>query len=85
MSRVKEYFDMVIIDTPPIGVIVDAAVIASYADAGLMVVGANMLSQKDIRRNIQIMKNANENFLGVVLNKAKDKKDTYGGYGGYVK
>ena len=73
MKYVKERFDVIIVDTPPVGIIIDAAVIASLSDACLMVAGANMVHRKDIKANIQTLKKANKNFLGVVLNKSKDK------------
>ncbi len=77
LNEVKKAFDMVIIDTPPIGYIVDAAVVASLSDASIMVVGANMISRKEIKKNITELKKANENFLGVVFNKAREEKDSY--------
>ena len=74
LKEVRKAFDMIIIDTPPIGYIVDAAVIASLADASIMVVGANIVSKKIIKKSINDLKNANENFLGAVFNKARDEK-----------
>ncbi len=77
MNQVKDAFDMVIIDTPPLGYVVDAAVVASLADASIMVVGANMISRKEVKKNIEELKKVNDNFLGVILNKAKEGKDVY--------
>jgi capsular exopolysaccharide synthesis family protein len=78
LRRTKEAFDIVIIDTSPLGPVVDAEIIASLSDASLLVTGADMLTRKEIKRNIQALKRVNENFLGVILNKAKEKSDGYG-------
>ncbi len=78
LKQTRNAFDMVIIDTPPLGLVIDAAIVASLADATLMVVGANMMSRKEIRKNIQELKKVNENFLGIVLNKSKEQSDGYG-------
>ena len=74
LNETKKAFDMIIIDTPPIGLVVDAAIIASLSDASIITVGANMVSKKIIKRNIDELKNANENFLGVIFNKAREEK-----------
>ncbi len=77
LEETRKAFDMVIIDTPPIGYVVDAAIIASLADASIMVVAANTISRKDIKKNISELKKANENFLGVIFNKARDEREGY--------
>ena len=77
LEMTRKAFDMVIIDTPPIGYVVDAAIIASLADASVMVVAANMISRKEIKRNLLELKKANENFLGIIFNKAKEEREGY--------
>ena len=77
IKEVKEAFDMVIIDTAPLGLIVDAAIIAALSDASLLVVGSNMISRREVKKNIFELKKANENFLGIILNKTVEKADGY--------
>ena len=90
LEMTRKAFDMVIIDTPPIGYVVDAAIIASLADASVMVVAANTVSRKEIKRNLLELKKANENFLGIIFNKAKEEREGYYKYyqyygGGMIK
>ena len=80
----KHTFDYVIIDTSPLGVVVDAAIIAKSADATILV----MMPDAVRRRSAQIVKEqlicANPNFLGVIMNKVdiRGRHRRYGyGYG----
>lgn len=42
----REYYDYVIIDTPPVGQVIDAAIVAPKADGVVMVVEANCVKKK---------------------------------------
>ncbi len=77
LKEVRNAFDMVIIDTAPLGILVDAAIVAALSDASLLVVGSNMVSRKEIKKNITELKKVNDNFLGVILNKTKEAADGY--------
>lgn len=53
----KEKYDIVVIDTPPIGLVVDAKIVAKYADVGVLVVRYAATSHHDLRaalRDLQI-------------------------------
>lgn len=77
ITALKKTFDYVIIDTPPIGAVIDAAVVAKRCDASLMVVSYDTTSRVEARKMITQLKNANPNFLGVVLNKVKVNESNY--------
>lgn len=89
ITALKKVFDYVIIDTPPLGSVIDAAVVSKFCDASMLVLASNQSSKTEVKRVISQLKTANPNFLGVVLNKV-DMKDSgyyykrYGyGYGSY--
>ena len=46
IEGMKQTFDYVIIDTPPLGSVVDAALIAKSADASVLVISANAVSRR---------------------------------------
>lgn len=80
----REVFDYIIIDTPPLGSVVDAAVIAKKSDASILVLESDAASRKFVRNVINQLKSANSNFLGVVLNKVNVKNSSYyRKYGGF--
>jgi capsular exopolysaccharide synthesis family protein len=77
ITALKKVFDYVIIDTPPVGAVIDAAVVAKRCDASLMVVSYDTTSRIEARKMIAQLKNANQNFLGVVLNKVRVNESSY--------
>ena len=85
LVELRKVFDYIIVDTPPLGMVVDAAVIAKHCDASIMVVTSDTSSRGFVRNVIKQLKDANPNFLGVVLNKVNMKNSSYygGKYGKY--
>jgi len=73
----KKIFDYVIIDTPPLGSVVDAAVVAKKCDASMLVVAADAVSRNFAAKVVEQLKTANPNFLGVVLNKVQREGGEY--------
>lgn len=64
-------FEIVIIDTPPLNSVIDAAVIAAQTDGTILVVEANSTKIKSIRRARQQLEKVNASMLGIVLNKVR--------------
>lgn len=70
----KEVYDYVLIDTPPVGFVIDAAMLAHYCEGALMVLSVGEIRLRDARNiKIQIEK-AGCQFLGVILNEARQNK-----------
>ena len=40
VKSLREYYDYIFIDTPPIGIVTDAGIISTYSDGCIFVVGA---------------------------------------------
>lgn len=83
IDTVKEFFDYVIIDTPPIGHVIDSAIISQKADANILVTEAGAIKRRFIQKAKEQMEQSGALFLGVILNKVEDTHGSYGGYGGY--
>lgn len=77
MAAVREQYDLILIDTPPCGVIADAAVLASAADTALYIVRQDTVLSACIREGINTMLSTDVRFAGCILNGA------LGGLGGY--
>lgn len=83
IERVRNGFDYIIIDTPPIGLVVDAAIVAQKADGSLLVTESGAVSRRFVKKAVEQMEQSGAQFLGVILNKVDTTKDRYGSYGSY--
>ena len=73
--------DYVLIDTPPIIAVTDAAVLASRVDGVLLVVNAGKTKRELAIKARDMLKQVNANVIGVVLNNAQVDKSAYAYYG----
>ncbi len=86
LDTVKKDYDMILFDTPPLGLFIDAAVLANSMDAALLVVGSGMADRTHARSVVEQLRKANANILGVAFNFAaqhKSQKYYYGNSYGY--
>ena len=83
MEVARSRYDYVIIDTPPIGMFIDAAIIAHQADASLLVTAAGKIKRRFVTKAVEQLEQSGSQFLGVVLNKVDMTVDKYGSYGSY--
>ncbi|HML48728.1 MAG TPA: CpsD/CapB family tyrosine-protein kinase, partial [Clostridia bacterium] len=74
LAEAKARFDLIIFDAPPLGVLVDAAVLATQADHTLFVIGSGLPDKAEVKLAAEQLRLANANVLGVVLNFVKDSK-----------
>ena len=79
----KDYYDYVIVDTPPIGAVVDAAIVSQRSDGFVVVVESGKVKKKVLEKSINQLERGGSKFLGAVLNKVDKKQLGYGGYGNY--
>lgn len=77
IERLKDEYDYVVLDTPPLSAFIDAAVIGSIADGTLLVVRRNFVRREEVLSAYEQLKKAEANVLGTVLNYCEDKKSEY--------
>lgn len=73
----KEKFDYIIIDSPPVGIISDAAILSSLVDGTLYVVKANGYAREQVLRSIKSLGSVNAKITGVVLTHLEKGKGYY--------
>lgn len=80
ISALKDVFDYIILDVPPLGQVVDCVVIAPSIDGVLIVIDTTNNNYKAVQRVKAQLERANAKILGVVLNRVnfKDKVGYYG-------
>src|SRR5471032_1739940 len=85
LAKLSEQFDVIIIDSPPVGLVSDALVLSKYATGVIYVVKAVQTPYQLARRGLLRLKRSDGNILGVVLNCFDFKKAEryYGEYSAY--
>ena len=79
----RNHYDYIIIDTPPIGIVIDAAIIAQKCDASALVVESGNVKRKALQKAKGQLEQTGTPFLGVILNKYDTQLEKYGSYGNY--
>ncbi len=68
LDTVKRAYDVILFDTPPLGLFIDAAALANKMDASLLVIGCGMSDRTVIKDVAEQLRKANSNILGAALN-----------------
>ncbi|MEI6049120.1 MAG: hypothetical protein WCS03_09510 [Bacteroidota bacterium] len=77
----KERFDCIIIDSPPIGIVSDTFYLAALADTCLIIVRLNKTSKKMIERTVKDLIISDIKNSSLIINDIGSKGKGYG-YGG---
>ena len=73
LERLAEEHDLLVIDTPPAGMVTDALTVAAAATVTVMVVEAGRTNAVHAAATIESLRAVGANVVGVVLNKARDR------------
>ncbi len=63
-----EMFDIIILDSPPVAALADAAIISRFADTTILVVSAGKVEFQDLDASLYNLKNSGASILGIVMN-----------------
>ncbi|WP_372715176.1 CpsD/CapB family tyrosine-protein kinase [Ilyobacter sp.] len=83
LTKLKEKYNLIVLDTPPLAVATDAALLSTYADGVVYVVGYNMVFKKELINGHKLLNKAGANIYGVVVNKVDKGGYALGNYGSY--
>ena len=84
VSRLKQEFDILIFDTPPVGVFHDAALVGDYADHCVFVARQNVTTRQKTRHSVNLMDRSRAKVLGVIFNGVTNLRAAAGGSGSYA-
>lgn len=92
VNSLREKYDLIFMDTPPCGMIADAAVTASVADGAVYIIRQDTVMDTNIRQGLDTLENTDVRLMGCILNGAVGGIGGYGnsygygyGYSGYKK
>lgn len=77
VAQMESNFDYVVIDTPPVGTFVDAAIIATLADATALVVRERFVKRAELQNAYDQLKKADANVIGVIMNMCEAESSEY--------
>jgi len=83
LHDLRQRFDHLIVDTPPVLLVTDATALSPWVDGVVLVVESGVTARGALVRTQRILEIAGARILGVVLNKMHAQRDGY--YGSYYK
>lgn len=86
LALLKRRFDVIVLDTPPLLPVTDAAVVAAHADGAVLVTRYGRTTRGQVATAVRSLKSVDARLLGSILNmtptKSSDSYESYG-YGHY--
>jgi capsular exopolysaccharide synthesis family protein len=81
LTRLRSEFDVILIDTPPMLPVTDAAVVATHADGAVLVARCGKTAQARVRTALASLRAVDAQVLGCVLNMQPTKRSADHYYG----
>ena len=81
ISDMKEMFDIIIFDLPPVTVVPDATIVATKVDKTVIISRVKVTPMEELEKTKKMLENVNANIAGVVVNGVKTLSKKY--YGKY--
>ncbi len=83
LDQLREIFDYIIIDLPPVNLVSDAVSISGLISGMIVVIREEYTEKKELERCFRQLKLSNVKVLGCVMNEAKSGGSSYGKYRKY--
>ncbi|MBR7132403.1 MAG: CpsD/CapB family tyrosine-protein kinase [Clostridia bacterium] len=83
LNDLKEKFDYIVIDLPPVNIVSDALSISSLITGMVVVIREEYTEKQELERCFRQLKLSNVNVLGCVLNESKNSNSSYSKYKKY--
>ena len=83
LNQLREVFDYIIIDLPPVNIVSDAISISSLISGMIVVIREEYTEKKELEHCFRQLKLSNVNILGCVMNEAKSGGGSYSRYKRY--
>jgi len=74
LAPLTESYDFILIDAPPVGSVIDSAVVAAQTDGAILVIDYNTVNYLDAAKVKERFEKLNIRIIGVVLNRMKKRE-----------
>lgn len=75
LTDLEKYYDVIIIDMPPVLAVTDAQIVSTKVDGTLLVVREDQSSKQAVKKSVELLRQVDANLLGVVYNGSKRDED----------
>jgi polysaccharide biosynthesis transport protein len=89
-GAIRPYFDVILVDGPPLLAVTDPIVVGQFVDAVILVIRAKKSRKREMRSALELLRRSHRKVIGVVINATPRRRFPglggyygYGGYGGY--
>ena len=84
LTELREYYDYILIDSPPVLSVPDARLISTHSDANIYIVKWNKTTRAQVEQGLDMISSIGVKTIGLVLNQiGTNKTKTYGYTGSY--
>lgn len=84
LKELRDRYDTIILDTPPLAVASDAAILSKAVDGVVVVVGYDQVAKRELEFTKEMLDNAGANIYGFIVNGVDKRGMSYGNYGYYT-
>src|SRR5262249_13263010 len=77
VGSLEDHFDWVVIDSPPVLVVTDSAIVANHASGVVFVVGSDKTTKQAARAAVEQLDSASARIIGSVLNRVNLARHQY--------
>lgn len=80
IEELKDEYNTIVLDTPPLVVASDGAILSKYCDGVVFVVSYDQVSKSELEFSKKMLDNAGANLYGFVVNRVEKNGFAYGNY-----
>ena len=80
MKKLREHYDVILLDCPPVLGLSDTMIMTKYSDANLIVVSSRKTKVESLDKAKKVFEQAKANITGVIINRASVKDNSYYSY-----
>lgn len=77
LESLKDNFDYIILDTPPVQAVTDSQILSTKSDGTILVVRAEKTKKDSVENAVNLLKKVNANIIGTVLNGIDVSRNKY--------
>ena len=77
IGGLREIYDVILIDCPPVGLVTDGIIVSNYCDGTLLVIASGQDERRDLIRVKEQLEQTKTNVIGIIMTKMPVSKKYY--------